>query len=86
VLLGDNPIRASAGQTEVDQPTQVERCGSVMQPVIILDDAAVAQPAVAAGQPGDGPFDHGPVLTVFGQPIRGTVTLVSVGDLGGFVG
>src|SRR6476659_8010361 len=70
VLLGDNPIRAGVGQTEVDQPAQVERGSSVMQRVIILGGAAVAQPAVAAGQPGDGAFDHGPMLAVFGQPVR----------------
>jgi len=70
VLLGDNPIRAGVGQAEVDQPALVERGSSVMQPVIILGGAAVAQPAVAAGQPGDGAFDHGPMLAVFGQPVR----------------
>ena len=43
-----------------------------MQPVIVLGDTAVAQSSVAAGQPGDGPFDHRPTLTVFGQPIRVT--------------
>jgi hypothetical protein len=44
----------------------------VVQPVVVLGDPAVAQSAVAAGQPGDGPFDHGPVLAVFGQPVRVT--------------
>src|SRR4029077_10798607 len=39
-----------------------------MQPMVVLDDAAVTQSSVAAGQPGDGPFDHRPMLTVFGQP------------------
>src|SRR5271168_3483019 len=41
-----------------------------MQPMVILDGAAVAQPAVASSEPGDGSFDHGPVLAVIGQPIR----------------
>ena len=72
VLLGDNPIRAGVGEAQPDEPAQVERGGSVMQPVIVLGDAAVAQFAVAAGQPGDGAFDHRPVLAVFGQPIRVT--------------
>jgi hypothetical protein len=27
-----------------------------MQPMVVLDDAAVTQSSVAAGQPGDGPF------------------------------
>src|ERR1700741_2893175 len=40
-----------------------------MQPVVILGDAAVAQPAVAAGEPGDGAFDHGSVLAIFDQPV-----------------
>ena len=30
VLLGDNPIRAVVGQAEIDQPPQIERCGSAM--------------------------------------------------------
>jgi len=37
--------------------------------MIVLCDAAVAQSAVAARQPGDGAFDHGSVLAVFGQPV-----------------
>src|SRR5258705_12352964 len=41
-----------------------------MEPMVVLGDAAVADFAVTAGQPGDGPFDHGPVLSVFGQPLR----------------
>src|SRR5258707_11542152 len=46
-----------------------------MEPMVVLGDAAVTHPAVAAGQPGDGPFDHGPVLSVFGQPLRVTSRL-----------
>ncbi|APD83922.1 hypothetical protein AN480_29420 [Mycobacterium intracellulare subsp. chimaera] len=34
-----------------------------------FDGAAVAQSAVAAGEPGDGSFDHGPVPVVFGAPV-----------------
>ena len=40
-----------------------------MKPVIIFADAAVSQPAIAAGQPGDGAFDHGPMLAILGQPV-----------------
>ena len=72
VLLGDNPIRAAVGEAQPDEPAQVEGGGSVMQPVIILADASVTQFAVASGQPGDGAFDHRPVLAVLGQPIRVT--------------
>ena len=50
---------------------RLSRGGAVVQPVVVLGDAAVAQFAVAARQPGDGAFDHGPVLTVFGLPIPG---------------
>jgi hypothetical protein len=39
-----------------------------------LSTGPVAQPAVAAGEPGDGPFDQRPVLAVVGQPIRVTST------------
>jgi hypothetical protein len=41
----------------------------VMQPVIIVGDAAVAKSAIAPGQPGDRAFDHGTVLAVFSQPV-----------------
>jgi hypothetical protein len=64
------PPGAVVGQAEVDEPAQVKRGGSVVQPMVISADAAVAQPAIAAGQPGDGPFDHGPVLAVVRLPIR----------------
>ena len=43
-----------------------------MQPVVVFADASVTQFAVASGQPGDGAFDHRPVLAVLGQPIRVT--------------
>ena len=68
--LGQCPGGAVVGQAEVDQPAQVERGSSVVQPVVVLNRSAAVQPAVAAGEPGDGAFDHGPVLTVFGQPVR----------------
>ena len=67
--LGDNPIRAGVVEAQSDHSTEIQRGGAVMQPMVVFDDAAVAQPAVAAGQPGDGAFDHGSVLAVFGQPL-----------------
>lgn len=70
MLLGDNPIRAGVVETQGDQSAQVERGRSVMQPVVVPGYAAVAQSAVAASKPGDGAFDHGPMLAVVGQPIR----------------
>jgi hypothetical protein len=75
VLLGDNPIRVGAVKTQGDQPAQVEPSGPVVKPVIILGDPAVAQPAVATSKPGDGAFNHGPVLAIFGQPVRVTCGL-----------
>src|SRR5215212_2075824 len=38
--------------------------------MVVLGDAAVTDSSVTAGEPGDRPFDHRPVLTVFSQPIR----------------
>jgi hypothetical protein len=51
----------------------------VVQPQVVAADAAVAEFAVAAShEPGDGPFDHRPVLPVgllervgFGVPAGG---------------
>lgn len=63
------PTGAGVGQARRDQAAQVERGGPVMQPVVVLDDAAVADFAVAAGQPGDRAFHHRTVLTVFGLPV-----------------
>jgi hypothetical protein len=46
VLLGDNPIRTAVVEARGDQSAEVERGGSVMQPMVVLDDAAVTHPAV----------------------------------------
>src|ERR1700757_4184507 len=85
MLLGDNPIRAVVGEAQLDEPAQVEGGGSVMEPVIIFADAAVTQFSVAASQPGDGAFDHGSVLAVFGLPVR-VAGGVAGGALPGIVG
>ena len=37
--------------------------------MVVFGGSAVAQTPVAAGEPGDGAFDHGPVLVVFGAPV-----------------
>jgi hypothetical protein len=43
----------------------------VVQPVVVAGDAAVAHAAIAADEPGDGAFDHGPVLAVDLLKLRG---------------
>src|SRR5919202_5557206 len=54
-------------ESEVDQPAEVEGGHPGVQPPVVGGHAAVAQFAAAAfraDQPGDGAFDHGPVLAV----------------------
>ena len=67
---GDCPVRAGVFEAQGDQSAQVQRRGAVMEPLIVVGDAAVADFAVAAGQPGDGAFHHGSVLAVLGLPVR----------------
>ena len=55
-------------QAQGDQSAQVQRGRAVMQPVIVLDHAAVSEATVAAGQPGDGTFNHRTVLAVLVLP------------------
>ena len=55
-----------------------------MQPVVVVGDASVAQVAVTSGQPGDGTFDHRPVLAVFVEPL-GVSCFPSGGSLQGVV-
>ena len=58
------PTGRGAGQPHREQPPQAQRRDAVVQPMVVLGDAAVAHPPVLAGEPGDGPFDHGSVLAV----------------------
>jgi hypothetical protein len=63
---GQGPGSVVLMEAEVEQSAQVQAGEAVVQhPQIVLGDAAVADLAVAAPhQPGDGPFDHRPVLPV----------------------
>src|SRR6266487_1214759 len=62
---------AGAGEPEVDQSAEVEGGGPVVEPGVVLGDAAVGDAAVAAGdEPGDGPLDWGTPSAVFGLPGR----------------
>jgi Thermolysin metallopeptidase, catalytic domain len=68
----DGPAGVLAGEPEVDQPAEVERCHPGVQPEVVGGHASVAQLAAAAfgaDQPGDGAFDHGPVLAVVGAQV-----------------
>lgn len=52
-------------EAEVDEPAEVERGEPGGEPLLVAVHAAVADLAVPAGdEPGDGAFDHGPVLSV----------------------
>src|SRR5215467_4328885 len=61
------PGLAVGGEAEVEQPAQVEGGGAGVDPPVVRCDAAVGHSAAASAdsdQPGDGSFDHGPVLSV----------------------
>ena len=58
------------GQPERDEPAQIEGGGAVVQPVVVLGHAAIANLAVAADQPGDGAFHNRPMLPIFVLPGR----------------
>ena len=70
VGLGDGPCGAAVGQAHGDESAQVQGGDSVVQPVIVFGHSAVADFAVVAREPGDGAFDHGAMLAVFGLPVR----------------
>ena len=63
---GQLPCPAAVGEAEGEQPAQVERGDAVVEPGVVLLDPAVGHASVAAGEPGDGAFDHGPVGPVGG--------------------
>src|SRR5664279_2438501 len=70
VLGGDLPSAGGAGQTGGAQLSQVDPAGAEFEPGIVLGDAAVAEFAGAAGEPGDAPFHHGSVFLVIGSHLR----------------
>ena len=52
-------------EAEVEESSEVDRCCSDRESEAVAFDAAVADSAVAVGdEPGDGSFDHRPVLPV----------------------
>src|SRR4051794_1825255 len=63
-LSGQDPGSVAAGQAEGEQSAQVDRGDPQVKPGVVLADAAVAQLAVAAGEPGDRALDHRPVPSV----------------------
>ncbi|SNR91083.1 hypothetical protein SAMN06265360_13120 [Haloechinothrix alba] len=68
--LSEFPSPGVAGEAEGKESAQVESGDSVVQPLVVLRRASVAEPAVTAGEPGDSAFDHRPVLSVFVLPRR----------------
>src|SRR6185312_9603608 len=65
--LCQGPGPVEAGEAEVEQSAQVQPGHPVVQPQVVGGGSAEPQPPVPAGdQPGDGAFDHGPMLTVGG--------------------
>jgi hypothetical protein len=53
---------------------------SATQPEVVPADAAVGNASVAAGEPGDGPLDHGPVpaVSVPEGGVRGALTVLAL--------
>src|SRR5664279_572820 len=66
VLGGNLPSAGGAGQTGGAQLSQVDPADAEFEPGVVLGDAAVAESAGAAGEPGDAPFHHGSVFLVIG--------------------
>src|SRR2546430_15735151 len=76
---GQHPGAVLAGQAPVDEVAQVEGCGPVLEPGVVLGRAKVAEleaPPAAAGDLGDDAPDVGAVLAVVlaqgwpGGPVR----------------
>src|SRR3954471_10587703 len=63
-LSGQDPGSVAAGQAEGEQSAQVDRGDPQVKPGVVLADAAVAELAVAAGEPGDRALHHRPVPSV----------------------
>src|ERR1700730_1721791 len=68
-VSGQRPGAAVVDESEPDEPAQVECGGAVVQPVVVFGHAAIANLAVATGQPGDGAFDHRPMSPIFVAPL-----------------
>ena len=67
-------------ETEVEESSEVDCGGSDAEGLAVAFDAAVADSAVAVGdEPGNGSFDHGPVVAVVGE----SLTLAPSGAGGG---
>jgi hypothetical protein len=66
----DRPVSFVRGESAVEQASQVQSGDPELEPGVVPVDTAVPDTAVAAGQPGDGPFDHGPVGAVIVLKIR----------------
>src|SRR6478609_7753327 len=67
---GQRPGGSGVGQAHREQAAQIQRGAAVMEPVIVLRDTAVADFAVASGQPRDRTFHHRPMSTVLVEPQR----------------
>ena len=66
---------------EVDEAFQVDRGATVGESDLVAGDAPVADfAAVTSDQPGDGAFDHGPVLSVGLYELVGEGVGSSVGE------
>jgi len=65
----DDPSRPVSGESQVDEPPEVEGGDAEPQPGVVGFDASVGDaPVGSSHEPGDGAFDHGsPPLIVLGE-------------------
>src|SRR5687768_17270906 len=63
---GQYPGSVLDGEAHGQESAQVEGGDAVVEPVVVLLDPAVGHPPSSSSEPGDGAFDHGPVLAVGG--------------------
>ncbi len=78
-VSGQGPLAAVVVEAEVDEAAEVDGGNAGGEAVLVAFDASVADAPVAFGdEPGDGSFDHGPVLAVVADEVT-----VSPGPAGG---
>lgn len=68
-VLSKGPGPVLAGQSEAEESFEVDGGRPVDPPRIVLDCAAIWDAPGASGQPGEGAFDHGAVLSIHGLKV-----------------
>ena len=80
-LVGDHPVLACVMEAEVEESSEVDCGGSDAEGLAVAFDASVADSAVAVGdEPGNGSFDHGPVLAVVVESLTFAPSGAGIGE------